>query len=63
MQACIALPYTPTSKFCDIPRHLSAAIAKPMLQKIDSGEQLKQMRIAKGLSQSGLASKIGRSAS
>ena len=46
-----------------VPAHLSTVIAKPMLQKIDSGEQLKQMRIAKGLSQSGLASKIGRSAS
>lgn len=40
-----------------------ATMTKPVAQKIESGDQLKQMRIAKGISQSGLASKIGRSAS
>ncbi|MGG6270534.1 helix-turn-helix domain-containing protein [Leptolyngbya sp. AN03gr2] len=41
----------------------SSSATKPGLKKIESGEQLKQMRIAKSLSQSSLASKIGRSAS
>jgi DNA-binding transcriptional regulator YiaG len=39
------------------------AITKLIPQQIESGDQLKQLRIAKGISQSELASKIGRSLS
>jgi len=42
---------------------MQTAVTRTTVKKIESGEQLKQMRIAKGISQSDLASRIGRSAS